>query len=199
MEQAAHGGDATTTDIRSGDLLDRIANDDRLAFEQFYSHFAARVFGLAVKVLIDRGQAEEVTQEVFLQIWQQMNRFDPARGSAIAWVLHITHARAVDRVRSSHASSVRDSRYAAGQLVRDVDSVVETALLREQQVAVRVALLRLTALQRESIVLAYFSGLTTLEISERLGVGRSTVKTRIRDGLIKLGSEFQAAAAEGTP
>jgi RNA polymerase sigma-70 factor (ECF subfamily) len=179
-------------------LLGAVANGDQVAFDRLYTHFRSRVFGLAARIVIDRDQAQEVTQEVFLQLWQQAARFDPSRGSAISWVLRITHARAVDRIRNSHSSSVRDTRYAAAGHVADTDTVVEQALLREEQLVLRSALVLLSPVQRESIQLAYYSGLTTLEISERLGVRRATVKTRIRDGLIRLGAELRSPS-EATP
>ena len=176
-------------------LVADIAHGDYLAFDEFYALFQSRVFGLAYKLLLDHGQAEEVTQEVFLQLWQQASRFDPARDSAVAWVFRITHARAVDRVRASQRSSVRDSRYVSGIHVIETDVVVEDVLVRADQSMVREALLRLSPIQRESIQLAYFSGMTTQQISEHIGVGRPTVKTRIRDGLKKLAFELSTPAS----
>jgi len=177
-------------------LLDQVAAGDRSAFDRLYELFQSRVYGLVVKVLIDRDQAQEVAQEVFLQLWQQASRFDGSKGSAMSWVMRIAHARAVDRVRICQASSLRDSRYAAAAHVADIDTVVEDVLLRAEQSALRAALLRLSALQLESIQLAYYCGMSTVEISAHLGVGRATVKTRIRDGLIKLAADLRSAAPE---
>lgn len=152
--------------------------------------FGGRVLGMAVKVVLDREQAKEVTQEVFFQLWQQASRFDPARGSASSWILRVAHARAVDRVRLSRNRTVRDSRYAVGNHVPDIDTVIDSVLVSADRSAVRVALLALTPLQRESVLLAYFAGLSTAEIALRIGVLRATVKTRIRDGLLRLATEL---------
>jgi RNA polymerase sigma-70 factor (ECF subfamily) len=180
---------------RAEELLAGIAKGDYAAFREFYEIFQNRVFGLAMKLLRDQGQAEEVAQETFLQLWQQASRFDRARGSAVAWVLRITHARSVDRIRASQRSAIRDSRYVAGNHTVETDTVVEDILLRADQLRVRRALLQLSAIQRESIQLAYYSGVTTQQIADHLGVARPTVKTRIRDGLIRLASELRAAGA----
>jgi len=171
-------------------LLASIAMGDYLAFDELYTLFKNRVFGLAAKLLRDQGKAEEVTQEVFLQLWQQAARFDRTRGSAVAWILRIAHARSVDRIRAGRRSGIRDARYLAGHHVIERDTVVEDVLLRADQSKVRAALQCLSPIQRESIQLAYFSGMTAQQIADRIGVPRPTVKTRIRDGLIKLGTEL---------
>lgn len=176
-------------------LLAAVGNGDRTAFDELYSMFGGRVLGLAVKVVIDREQAKEVAQDVFLQLWQQACRFDPARGSASSWILRVTHARAVDRVRMSHNRTARDTRYANGHHVPDTDTVVDSVLISADRSAVRLALLALTPLQRESVLLAYFGGLSTAEIAGRIGVLRSTVKTRIRDGLLRLAAEMAAESS----
>lgn len=170
----------------AGILLEKVALGDRSAFADLYVLVEHRVFGLVVTVLRDREQSREVVQEVFLQLWQQAERFDGSRGSGESWVLHLAHSRAVDRVRVCQTSSVRDTRYASLGHVPDTDTVIWDVLVRDQQAMVRSALARLTAGQRESIVLAYYSGMTTQQIADHIGVNRATVKTRIRDGLRKL-------------
>ena len=170
----------------AGALLRQVALGDRLAFNDLYSLVEHRVYGMVVTVLRDHEQSREVVQEVFLQLWQQADRFDGTRGSGEAWVLHLAHSRAVDRVRLCQTSSLRDARYAMLGHVPDTDTVVWDVMVRDQQASVRSALARLTPGQRESIVLAYYSGMTTKEISDHIGVKRATVKTRIRDGLRKL-------------
>lgn len=176
-------------------LLVDVGTGDLAAFTAFYTLFSSRVFGLVAKVLVDGELAQEVTQEVFFQLWQQASRFDPERGSAVSWVLRIAHARAVDRVRTVSSRSRLDTGYAATSHVAETDTVVEDVLLHAEQRAMRAALLRLSPIQRESIQLAYYSGMTAQEISVHLGVGRSTVKTRIRDGLRKLGIDLATRAA----
>ena len=170
----------------AGALLRKVALGDRSSFNDLYGLVERRVFGMVVTVLRDHEQSREVTQEVFLQLWQQAERFDGTRGSGEAWILHLAHSRAVDRVRLCQTSSLRDTRYAAMGHVPDTDTVVWDVMVRDQQATVRSALARLTPGQRESIVLAYYSGMTTQEISDHIGVKRATVKTRIRDGLRKL-------------
>jgi len=178
------------------ELLEQVAAGDRPAFDRLYELFQSRVYGLVVKVLVDRDQAQEVAQEVFLQLWRQASRFDSSKGTAVSWVMRIAHSRAVDRVRICQASSLRDSRYAATEHAAEVDTVVEEVLLHAEQSAMRAALLRLSGLQLESIRLAYYCGMSTVQISAHLGVGRATVKTRIRDGLIKLAADLRSAAPE---
>lgn len=188
--QASLSGVVPTGHRTAEHLLTAVGDGDRRAFDQLYSMFGGRVLGMAVKVVIDREQAKEVTQDVFLQLWQQASRFDPARGSASSWILRVAHARAVDRVRMSHNRTVRDSRYAIGNHVPDIDPVIDSVLVSADRSAVRLALLALTPLQRESVLLAYFGGLSSAEIADRIGVLRSTVKTRLRDGLLRLAAEL---------
>lgn len=188
-QRATAPGDVT------GALLTKVAQGDRSAFNELYSLVENRVFGLVVTVLRDHEQSREVVQEVFLQLWQQAGRFDGTRGKGDAWILHLAHSRAVDRVRTCQTSSVRDARYAALGHVPDSDTVIWDVMVRDQQATVRSALARLTAGQRESIVLAYYSGMTTQEISDHIGVKRATVKTRIRDGLRKLHGDLGPAVA----
>jgi RNA polymerase sigma-70 factor (ECF subfamily) len=167
-------------------LLNRTARGDTAAFEQLYDAFAAPVYGLARRVVRDPGHAEEVTQEVFCEIWTRASRFDPERGSARSWILRLTHGRAVDRVRSVQAATERDDRVASASVERDVDTVVEAVERSLDRVAVRRCLGTLTELQRESVTLAYYSGYTAREVADLLATPVPTVKTRLRDGLIRL-------------
>lgn len=156
------------------------------AFEALYDSFAARVFGLARRIVRDPAQAEEIAQEVFLEIWRRAGRYDPARGSATSWIMTLTHARAVDRVRSVQSASDREVKVAQSSTVRDVDTVVEAVESSFERRAVQRCLGTLTELQRESITLAYFSGYTYREVAELLTAPLPTIKTRLRDGLIRL-------------
>ena len=167
-------------------LLALVARDDRGAFEAVYARVAGPAYGLVRKVLRDPAQSEEVTQEVMLEVWRAASRFDPARGSATTWALTIAHRRAVDRVRSETASAEREQRSAPFPLsVDDVAETVEASMDAEQ---VRRCLEGLTELQREAITLAYYGGFTYPQVATKLKVALGTVKTRIRDGLTRLGN-----------
>ncbi|MBM9466665.1 ECF RNA polymerase sigma factor SigK [Nakamurella leprariae] len=168
------------------DLLQAIAGGGRGAFEELYDRFAPRIYGMALRVVRDASQAEEVAQEVLLEVWRRAARFDAARGSAAGWILRIAHARAVDRVRSAQASSDREQRSAAVMTEREVDTVSETVERTAERTAVRRCLETLTALQREAILLAYYGGLSYPEVAGRLDTPLGTIKTRMRDGLIRL-------------
>lgn len=168
------------------DLLRQVALGQESAFESLYDAMASRVFGLVLRVLRDKAQSEEVTQEVFVEAWQQAKRFDPARGTAASWLLTIAHRRAVDRVRSSQASQARDLRIGIKEFQGSYEDVEENAILHDETLRVAQALQRLTAPQREAIHLAYFGGYTHMEVAELLKIPVGTAKTRIRDGMGKL-------------
>lgn len=177
------GPGSTTT---AEDLLESVALGDQAAFETLYDQIAPRVYGLVRRVLRDPAQAEEVGQEVMLEIWRRASRFDRLRGSALSWVMTMAHARAVDRVRSEQSSTDRDLKYATASVQRDVDVVVDAVELSLERKQVQRCLGGLTELQRESINLAYYSGFTQAEVAASLKVPLGTIKTRLRDGLIRL-------------
>jgi RNA polymerase sigma-70 factor (ECF subfamily) len=165
-------------------LLARVARGDHAAFEAVYDQFAGPVYGLVRKVLRDLAQSEEVAQEVLLEVWRTASRFDPARGSASAWVMTIAHRRAIDRVRSENAATAREQKLIPDtEAVGDVAELVETTLDRQR---VQRCLGALSSLQAESVKLAYYGGYTYSQVAELLDVPLGTVKTRIRDGLIRL-------------
>jgi len=167
-------------------LLRRAGRGDKDAFAQLYDATSARVYGLAVRVVRDPAQAEEVTQEAYLDIWRGSARFDPERGSAISWMLTIVHRKAVDRVRSAEASSRRDTTYEHRNQVVPHDTTADAAHASLEARRVRSALAGLTEVQREALELAYFGGYTHTEVAALLGLPVGTAKTRIRDGLIRL-------------
>lgn len=178
--------DGPPEDSTPESLLQRVSGGDQIAFAALYERFSPRVFGLANRILRDPSQAEEVAQEIFLEIWQRASRFDRARGTATSWIMTITHGRSVDRVRHSQASRVRDLKSTVENFDRDVDSVAESVVQHSEASEVRDCLETLTVLQRESITLAYFGGHTQREVGEMLDTPLPTVKTRMRDGLIRL-------------
>lgn len=177
-------------------LLTRVATGDDLAFGEFYSHTAERVHGMALRVARDPGFSEEITQEVYLTVWQTAPRFDASAGSALAWLLTMAHRRAVDRVRSESASRRRGITYGLSAVGgRYDDDAAITVENRETAREVRALLAVLTPLQRESVELAFLHGLSYREVATRLNVALPTVKTRIRDGLGRMRHSLAAPAA----
>lgn len=171
-------------------LLQTVAQGDRSAFGAIYDELAPLVFGLARRVIRNDAIAEEVLQEVMLEVWRNSPRYDPDRGSARAWVSTIAHRRAVDRVRAEESARRRDE--AAQRPERPYDSVVEHIERSEDRASVSSSLESLTELQRQTIQLSYYDGLTYDEISIRLAVPVNTIKTRMRDGLTSLRGTYEA-------
>ena len=167
-------------------LLDRVSRGDQQAFETVYSAVAGPVLGLVRRLLRDPAQSEEVAQEVLIEVWRCAARFDPEKGSAMSWVMTLAHRRAVDRVRSAQASTDREHRAAVRDHTPAFDEVSEQVERRLEREQVRRCLSSLTELQRESVMLAYYRGCTYQETADLLGAALGTVKTRLRDGLIRL-------------
>jgi RNA polymerase sigma-70 factor, ECF subfamily len=164
-------------------LLRRVARRDTDAFATFYDTTRSRVFGLVTRVLRDPGYSEETTQDVYLQVWRSAETFDPTAGSALAWLMTLAHRRAVDRVRSEQAATNRDSRYGAATVETPTDQVSDSVIQSDERRQVVNCLDGLTDLQRECIQLAYYDGLTYVQVSDRLSANLATIKSRMRDAL----------------
>jgi RNA polymerase sigma-70 factor, ECF subfamily len=168
-------------------LLRRVARGDRDAFAAFYDQTHSRVYGLVIRVLRDSGYSEETTQEVYLEVWRTASAYDSAKGSALAWLLTMTHRRAIDRVRTEQAGSQRESRYGAANVdpasAAAHDPVADSAIAGDERRRVLACLEALTDAQRQCIELAYYGGLTYVEVSQRLAANLSTIKSRMRDAL----------------
>jgi len=167
-------------------LLKDCSLGDEAAFAKLYDATSARLFGLVLRVVRDRAQSEEVTQDAYLDIWRNSARFDPGRGSAISWLMTIGHRKAVDRVRSAEAARRRDTEYEARDQGTPFDQTAEQAHSHLDAQRVHRALDVLTEAQRGALELAYFGGYTHREVAEMLDLPLGTAKTRIRDGLIRL-------------
>jgi RNA polymerase sigma-70 factor (ECF subfamily) len=165
-------------------LVGQVARGDESAFRALYDQASGPVLGIVRRILRDPAQSEEVMQEVLLEIWRTAARFDPEAGSATAWIMTLAHRRAVDRVRSEHSAARRELR--AAVLTVEYDEVAEAVEIHLDHERVRRCLTTLTELQREAVTLAYYGGYTYQEVAELLGVATGTVKTRMRDGLIRL-------------
>ena len=168
------------------ELLIAVSRGDEASFSLLYDRMAALVHGVVRKVLRDPAQSEEIAQEVFVEVWRTATRFDPDRGTARTWMLTMAHRRAIDRVRSEQASRDRTERVGHRDQTRAFDEVSEAVEIRFEHQQVRDALDQLTDLQREAVELAYYGGHTYREVAELLDAPLGTVKTRLRDGLIRL-------------
>ena len=186
-------GDAAVVD-GSDAALRRAARGDEQAFLEVYDRHSAMVYGIALRVVRDPQLAEDVAQEAFVDAWRLATRFDPGKGSARSWLATIAHRKAVDRVRSEQSRRTREERDAQRQpapVVVDVADEVEDTLERRR---VHDALDVLTDAQREAVTLAYYGGRSYREVAVLLDVPEGTIKTRIRDGLIKLRDRMGADA-----
>jgi len=175
-------------------LLASIAEGDEAAFSALYDELAPRVLGLVRRLLVDHAQSEEVTQEIFLEIWQNAPRFEASKGGATSWIFTMAHRRAVDRIRSSQAGRDRDVRIGIRDYESDYDNVAEIVETTIENERVKRAMSHLTELQRQAITLAYYGGYSHSEVAEKLKVPIGTVKTRLRDGMIRLRDELRVAS-----
>ncbi len=179
------------------ELLERAGRGDQRAFADLYDALAGLVHGVVVKVVRDPSQSDEVTQEVFVELWRLAARYDGGRGSVRAWAATVAHRRAIDRVRSEQSSRDRAEREVSNISIEHdevADEVVVEMGIASDRARVARALERLTPLQREAIELAYYGGHTYREVAVLLDVAEGTVKTRIRDGMIRLRDELGEAS-----
>ena len=175
-----------------GALLHRAGRGDQVAFGELYDALAPLLHGVVLKVVRDPSQSEEVTQEAFVELWRLAPRYDASRGSVKSWAATLAHRRAIDRVRAEQSARNRTEREAQkrGTVVHDVAEQVVTGL---EATRVRKALERLTEMQRQAVELAYFGGHSYRQVAQLLNVPEGTIKTRIRDGMIRLRDELGVA------
>ena len=184
----------STVPASKEELLGRVAQGDEEAFGELYDLIASRVLGLVKRLLVDHAQSEEVTQEIFLEIWQTASRYEALRGGASTWIMTMAHRRAVDRIRSSQAGRNRDTKIGIRDLAVEYDQVAEIVEVRIEHERVEKAMSRLTELQRQAVSLAYYGGYSHSEVAELLRIPLGTVKTRLRDGMIRLRDEMGMAS-----
>ncbi|SNY23433.1 ECF RNA polymerase sigma factor SigK [Paractinoplanes atraurantiacus] len=176
-------------------LLVRVARGDEQAFARLYDLVAPRVYGLVRRVLRDPSHAEEVAQEVLVEVWRRAPQYDPERGTPTAWIFTIAHRRAVDRARSEQAAADRTLRIGIQAIDTPYDTVADEVATRLERRQVRSCLDGLTELQRQAVTLAYFQGNTYPQVAEMLGAPLPTIKSRMRDGLARLRDCLTTGAA----
>ena len=175
-----------------GVLLSRAGRGDQSAFAELYDSLASLLLGVVLQVVRDPAQSEEVTQEAFIELWRLAPRYDATRGSVRSWATTLAHRRAIDRVRSEQSGRERTEREAQKRPIQTTD-VAEQVVANIDGTRVRKALDRLTEIQRQAVELAYFGGHSYREVAVLLGVAEGTIKTRIRDGMIRLRDELGVA------
>lgn len=171
-----------TEDIR---LLQAIAARDEQALARLYDRYRLILFGLTMRILNSRPEAEDVLQEVFLQVWRRASDFDPQRGKPFTWLVTLTRSRAIDRLRQLGARN-RLAESASEVLPEQSSDAVTDTLHAEQREIVMSALAQLPEEQKRALLLAYYEGLTQSEIAEKLATPLGTIKTRMRTGMMKL-------------
>ncbi len=164
-------------------VMARVASGDESSFAELYDKVAGPVFGTVLKVIRSRELAEEVTHDVFLEVWQKARAWNPDRGSAAAFILTMARARAIDRVRSEESRKARDERVGRAAFERPDDHVEREVIAGMDVLHARTLLSRLSEIQREVVELSFFGGFTQAAISERLGIPVGTVKSRMHSAL----------------
>ena len=167
-------------------LLYRVSEGDQSAFNSLYEATSKLIFGLVLRIVINRATAEEILLDVYTQAWRQATTYDRSRGTPLAWLMTIARSRAIDRLRSSKQDQNKETLENAGELTALTLSPEESSALSERQHLVRNAINALKPEQKEVIELAYFAGLSHTEIASKLGHPLGTVKTRTRLAMIKM-------------
>ena len=182
------------TDAEDAELLRAVARGDESAFASVYDRYSPILLGLLLRILRSRAEAEDVLQEVFLQVWQQARAFDPGRGRAFTWLVTLARSRAIDRLRAvdSRERAAQRSADGAPPAAEQVAWADEEASQAERAEAVRAALAELPEEQRQVLVLAYLEGMSQSEIAAAKNQPLGTVKTRTRSGLKKLSEALRA-------
>jgi RNA polymerase sigma-70 factor (ECF subfamily) len=182
VANALHPEQARTSDV---ELLHAIARGDEQALASLYDRYKLILFSLVLRILHSRDEAEDVLQELFLQVWKRATDFDAARGRPFTWLVTMARSRAIDRLRSLNARN-RATTEAARAADEEWADAVTDAIRSEQSEIVRRALAELPEEQRRPLLLAYFEGLTQTEIAARLNAPLGTIKTRMRSGMLRL-------------
>ncbi|MFI6336825.1 sigma-70 family RNA polymerase sigma factor [Streptomyces sp. NPDC050535] len=186
MKEAVHIGRNPSSEPDLQELVGQVALGEEGAFASVYDAVVNPVLGVVRAVLRDQAQSEEVAQEVLVEVWRTAPRYRPDRGTAINWILTLAHRRAVDRVRSVEAAAARDHKAALLEHTPEYDEVSEQVEARLEREQVRRCMRTLTDIQRQAVQLAYYRGLTYRQVAEALALPLGTVKTRLRDGLIRM-------------
>ncbi|MEV8428613.1 sigma-70 family RNA polymerase sigma factor [Streptomyces sp. HUAS 31] len=186
MKEAVYIGPNPSSQPDLAELVQRVALGDQDAFAALYDSVASPVHGVVRSVLRDRAQSEEVAQEVLVEVWRTAPRYRPDRGTPVNWILTLAHRRAVDRVRSVEAAAAREHKAALLDRLPEYDQVTEQVEARLEREQVRRCLRTLTDVQKQAVTLAYYRGLTYRQVAETLALPLGTVKTRLRDGLVRL-------------
>jgi RNA polymerase sigma-70 factor (ECF subfamily) len=177
-------------------LIQAIATHDKDAFQQLYERHGSVLFSLALKILGDRSDAEDVLQDTFIQVWKTADSYDERRGKPLSWLIMLTRSRAIDRLRS-RATRARATEAASFEPRNDPPLPAQQASASEMQIMVRRIIEALPPEQRAPIELAYFGGLTQTEIAHRLGQPLGTVKTRMRTAMLRLREQLSTVSTEG--
>ena len=190
------GGDPVT----DRELAARLAAGDATAMREVYERHVGLVFGLARRVLGDDTMAEDVTQEVFVAVWQQPERFDPTKGSLRSWLGLLAHRRAVDRVRAEVRRTRGEHRLDPSEPAADAGDAVDEELARAWLAErVQAALAQLPTEQREAVLLAYYGGRTYRQVAAELAIPEGTAKSRLRLALAKLDDLLQPLIGQDAP